>query len=167
MGFKAPALALLVVLSSVFGRPARAESIAALSDELEDLFPNGRHRAFTVATGDAEAMVRAFLARVHDASTADEFDWQDDATDLAEDDLTAGTLRADVVAPFVAAALSARHGTSAERSRILVQDLLTAGAVFAFDGFWQNACAAPTPFLLILDFEHRRVRGIDLAPCRE
>lgn len=45
--------------------------------------------------------------------------------------------------------------------------LHAAGAVFAFDGFGQSGCAAPTPFLIVLDVKNKAGYGIDLNPCSE
>ena len=39
--------------------------------------------------------------------------------------------------------------------------------IFGFDGFQQNGCAAPTPYLLVLDQNSKTVYGINLFPCEE
>ena len=41
------------------------------------------------------------------------------------------------------------------------------GAVYGYDASEQNGCAAPTPYLLILDPKSKIVYGIDLFPCHE
>lgn len=48
-----------------------------------------------------------------------------------------------------------------------IQRLVQLGVTFGYDAWQQNGCAAPTPYLLILDPKTKTVYGMNLYPCQE
>jgi len=69
-----------------------------------------------------------------------------------EDDGNGGTISVAKIKASLGAKLDALHD---------------AGAAFAFDGFGQNGCAAPTSYLIVLDVKGKAGYGVDLNPCSE
>ena len=59
------------------------------------------------------------------------------------------------------------RAAKAAELRATFDALVLRGAVFGFDGWEQNGCAAPTYLLLVLDTATPFVYAIDLNPCDE
>ena len=62
-----------------------------------------------------------------------------------------------------------RHRLGALAATTLLQRVMDSVdvAVFGFDGYEQNACAASMSYLLVIDPKNQRGYGIDLNPCEE
>ncbi len=128
--------------------------IAAIVFALESRLDDGRHRQVPVHPEAPLVMVQEAIRRLHYYDRDVEFDWIENAEEMLTDERTAGTLSPAAVDDALAAYPEA------------LADLRAAGAAFGFDAYWQNACAAPTPFLLVIDQEAGIIHGIDLQPCR-
>ena len=90
-------------------------------------------------------MVKEYIAAVSDEPARYEL-----VTDgeLTQDERIAGTVSAATARAAVVDALTDDDG-DVGRGRAVIDALIAAGAVFGFDGFEENGCAAPTSFLLV------------------
>jgi hypothetical protein len=151
-----------------------ADVIAEL--ESQDILTGpGRHDDFDV-TGDSPlALVKSYIDKKYadDPELRDGYTFEENAADFAMDEQRAGTFAKDVAMANALATIDAwfdgedEHDAHMTRVRAVLDKLAATGASFGFDGFEQNACAAPTAFLLVVDSAAKRVHGVDLNPCEE
>jgi hypothetical protein len=154
-------------------------TIHDMADELAEIFYDGRHIYVNTESNNPYAMVREYILDTNDYEEEEvreyKFTWW--SKEIYVDEQVAGTLK------FGAAIRAVTEGTDfldlyennehnknikrRRRAQAIMRQLKKKGAVFGFDGFWQSACAAPTPMLLIMDKKNRFVYGIDLNPCME
>ncbi len=161
--------ALVVLTVLPVGAPALAASIDDRAAALAALFPAGRHGHWTLAPSPALALVKAFVRETTDAATFSAYRFVSEAPALDTDAALAGTLAPGAAARALAEALAdADDGPlRLAQATALTEGIAAAGGRFGFDASWQNGCAVPTPFLLVLDEQAGTVAGIDLAPCVE
>lgn len=137
-------------------------SIQSLVSHIQKTLAEGRHDSGQTKSSDPLEMVKEYIAKKYEYDTEifKGYRFVKDATSLTVDEPVAGLLKTSAVLHEV------RSGEGTEAVEADFKALLKTQAVFGFDGFEQNACAAPTPFLLVLDPANKTVYGIDLSPCR-
>lgn len=157
---------ILVAVSAFFrAGGARAAEVPELAARLAALFPDGRHETWELPPASPLELIKEYVRDHIDAGWVDDYTFVEEADGLEVDEMIAGTLAGGVPEAEVAAALA---GDEPERAALaILAEMRAAGGTFGFDGFWQNACAAPTPFLLVMDTRRGFVEGIDLNPCVE
>lgn len=129
---------------------------------------------YLVSGGTPMDLVKAYIKKKYQEMSApelgDSYKYIQDSRTLPVDQDVAGVLKADEAKKIVLDSISyirADDPTGYDKISGLMDELIKAGAAFGFDGFEQNACAAPSPFLLIIDQKGQQVIGIDLTPCEE
>lgn len=134
----------------------------------------GRHRTVNVDSNEVEKMLKDYVEIQHECSS-DEFSYLFNQTEMTADEKTAGTMLKSKVFGAVNKYLISWYSEDEEinlpemlnKTNISLRNLIKMGAEFGFDGYWQNGCAAPTYYLLIIDKNRQMVEGIDLNPCEE
>jgi hypothetical protein len=153
-------------------------TISEAVDELHEIFFDGRWNSTPVDSSEPMQMVEEYLQDLYfgDEETYEEYSYVADASQWHWDDTIAGTIQAQVVIEEATGQLEWLYEWSHEPEQIAeiqdratraLQSLISAGAVFGFDGYAQNSCAAPTSMLLVLDTADTYVHGVDLSPCTE
>jgi hypothetical protein len=146
--------------------------------ELMGIYDYGRHGDEPVSSSEPLEMIREYLEVGHGEDDVAEFELIADADAFQVDEMVAGTLPYDLALAEAVGNVewlyyydedAGEEVVAATEARVteLFEQLRDAGALFGFDGFEQNACAAPTSFLLVLDPDGGKVYGIDLTPCSE
>lgn len=169
----------IIVLSQLLCGSVYANSVESNVSVLKKIFKDGRHSTIIANAQTTKEMITQYLyfkySYMSDSSVYEKYQFVDDAEDFVVDDQVAGTIKSKAVYETVEHYLKEIYGSSSEsvrNRRILVaknilDEIVKDGAVFGFDGFEQNGCAAPTPYLLIIDKAGKTVYGIDLNPCKE
>ena len=159
-------------------------SDAVVKLEEEDGVLPGPARGDAYRAGGATTLdaVKAYIRAKYrdDTEIGDAYTFVDKGDTLVEDQTIAGTLETETALKLVDAAIASYYDgydktadpdATAKARRAKVRELLEIiakqGGTFGFDGFEQSGCAAPTPWLLVIDRSHETVYGIDLNPCRE
>ncbi|HZO14263.1 MAG TPA: hypothetical protein VFB62_13420 [Polyangiaceae bacterium] len=155
--------------------PSISEGVAALNE----LFPDGRGDSQNVTATVPLEMIKEYLIKHHeDEEVVAGYTLVEDSEAMLVDEHVAGTLKPEAARARVSGMIEWVYEHVLEgdaeamaqkraEAEAVVDDLIEAGAIFGFDGYDQNGCAAPTPMLLVLDREHGAVDAIDLAPCME
>ncbi len=157
----------------------QAEHAKAVSAEVlavERLLTPGRHdfeRAPRTSAADAMGLLRTYLAKKYegDEDVLAAYTYEPKLAKLPVDQRVAGVFASpDVAIDLAVKALASWNEgdtkqTEAVRAHLV--KLASLGVAFGTDGFEQNGCAAPTPFLLVIDPIGKTVDGIDLGPCEE
>lgn len=166
--------------------PAPTMSIADVVAKLEEedgVLPGpARGDEYQVDGATPLDAVKAYIKAKYadDEEIGNEYKYVDNGDALVEDEAVAGTLAADTALKLADevignyydgydetndpdATAKARHAKVKE----LLETVVKQGGTFGFDGFEQSGCAAPTPWLLIIDKKHKTVYGVDLNPCSE
>lgn len=131
------------------------------------MFPRGNHTSVHVDAQDNDLeLVKEYIMNALGGDTKEIFRFVENWNKpLVVDTPIAGTLTTERASTEI---MESKVGTLKEaKVNSLVKKLIQAGAKFGFDGFEQNGCAAPTPFILIIDAESEMVYGVDLNPCSE
>lgn len=162
-------LTLSLVIFSVSARAAAPKTlVAAKAEKLQELVGEvARNDQYKVKPGSALTMVKGYIAAKYkdDTDLSEAYDYVENSKTLAIDTQIAGTVSLQTaIANFGGEGWTAKQTKYAES---LLREIAAAGGSFGFDGFEQNACAAPTPFLLVIDPKGGQVFGIDLSPCQE
>jgi len=158
-------LALLLTTQLAF-----ATTVSNKAEKLQNLMGRyARNDSYKVKTGAPLQMIKNYIfaknKKFGDTESAKEYRFVRSGKTFIMDEKIAGTLSSEVVLATVLnlEGLSKRQQQFAVT---LVKEIKSAGGAFGFDGYEQNGCATPTPFLLIID-PKGKVFGIDLAPCTE
>jgi hypothetical protein len=171
--FVVPAVAIFafsfVLVPAVQASPYNPRLKDALVLEMKASLESGRHDFYKIESSTPLDMVRAYIVKKYegDEDLSAQYVFKDEARDLEEDVEVAGVLDREVALKVIDANLS---DESPLRSKILENfDRLAAmeGVRLGFDAFAQNGCAAPTPFVLVIDTRGGEIDGIDLYPCAE
>lgn len=155
------------------------EHVKAVSAEvlaIKRLLQPGRHdfeRAPRTSPADAMSLVRTYLAKKYagDEDILSGYAYDPKLAKLPVDQRIAGVFASpDAAIDLAVKALSSWNEgdtkqTEAVRAHLV--KLASLGVAFGTDGFEQNGCASPTPFLLVIDPVGKTVDGIDLGPCEE
>lgn len=161
---------LLWVLALCFAaQVASATTVGEKAEKLQALLGRyARNDQYSVRSGKALEAVKQYIFAKYkdDTDIAKEYKFVAGAKELATDQPIAGTV-AKPVALDAVAAIDGFSRRQIDFAKALIGEIDDAGGAFGFDGFEQNGCAAPTPFLLILDLKGKKVYGLDLAPCSE
>ena len=160
------------------GPDAIGEAVSDLTSDAVLPGP-GRHDDQRVSGGTPLALVKSYIKAKYadDPEMAEGYELRSEAPAMLADEQVAGTLTKAVALrdsletvglwyqdwEETAAAKKARL----DRVKAAIEKAAAAGAVFGFDGYEQNGCAAPTSYLLVLDPKNQRGYGIDLNPCEE
>lgn len=166
---------LIILLSSLLCD--NTSTIHDLADKLAEMFYHGRHTYVVTESDNPREMVREYLLITYEYDEEEvkayEFIWW--STEVYADERIAGFLTFDTAIQAVTEGTlyldgyennwHNRNRKRRRRAQAIMKRLRTKGVFFGFDGFWQNACAAPTPMVLIIDKKDRFVYGIDLNPC--
>lgn len=159
--------------------PANTGTIADAVAELESeaVLPGpGRNDDYAVTGSTPMEMVKSYIKAKYadDEELGAGYRYQDNGTNLLADEQVAGTLSSDVALRASLDTVGTWYenmetnvGEQKAKVRAIFDKLSAAGATFGFDGFEQNACAAPTSFLLVIDAANKHVYGVDLNPCEE
>ncbi|MBW2528860.1 MAG: hypothetical protein JRI23_32090 [Deltaproteobacteria bacterium] len=153
-------------------------TISQAVDELHEIFFDGRWQSVGVESSEPLEMVRQYLEDLYygDEEMLEEYQYVENSPSWYWDEPIAGTIQAQVVMDEAVGQLEWLYEWSHEPEEIAqiqdqatraIQSLISAGAVFGFDGYEQNYCAAPTSMLLVLDTAESHVYGVDLSPCTE
>jgi hypothetical protein len=154
------------------GKADGTDSIPDQVQALQDQFPLGLNQTLTVRSTDPLTMVKQYVAAQYPDDVAT-FQFQTDGM-FTNDTAIAGTVTADVARAEVHSWLTTEAqsegldvDTELKKADDALDAILKAGGSFGFDGFGQNACAAPTETLLVLDPSVPTVSTVDLNPCME
>lgn len=168
------------------------KSVGDLVGELKALVDpdgNGRHDTTPIKGSYSLEMLKEWASVTHELEKRgskyfyddEEFVFEEWAKETVQDEARAGTITMKVM---LKAALSAfdywmfqfwpyDELTEDEQDKIkaqvtvIIKQLKSKGVYFAYDGYEQHGCAAPTEFLIVLDVQGDMVYGIDFNPCRE
>ena len=121
-------------------------------------------------------MIMEFLAERHGYETSKKYELISDAGEMYVDSGNkAGTLLENTaVTEVLDSVIFLNEEMTKEdikklqkQARQIMTNLIYLDAVFGFDGGAQNGCAAPEPYLMVLDTEHGKVYGFELRPCHQ
>lgn len=160
------------------GPDAIGEAVSELMSD--DVLPGpGRHDDQRVTGGTPLALVKSFIKEKYagDPEMAEGYEFRSEASGILADEQVAGTLTKAVALRDALDTVGlwyqdweetpAAKQKRLDRVKASIEKAAAAGAVFGFDGYEQNACAAPTSYLLVIDPRNQRGYGIDLNPCEE
>jgi hypothetical protein len=166
------------LIATCAGGPCAGASVKPIADSeaaLEALFPGGAHDGWGVTASEPLAMVKEYI-KIEYTTQFSSFSFERDATAIETDAMVAGTLTVKAAQDAVRQSIAITLGVLGKQSEIpavqnkaaaILDDLVSAGASFGFDGFAQNYCDGPTTQLLVLDSTKSQVYGVDLTPCRQ
>lgn len=149
-------------------------SLSSDARALEKLFGSMRGDSYSVHKGSALSMVKEYIRKKYkgDKESYEAYKFLQNAPGMQTDEQVAGTLTHQTAVSNVIDTI--RYNYPKElvekqvgKARHLMESLIEEGAEFGFDGFEQNGCAAPSPFLLVIEKEKGRVSGFELEPCQE
>jgi hypothetical protein len=154
-------LSVLMLLSlPAVAAPMDVSALAQRALELQRVTgASQRNNVLTVESTDPLQMLQDYIATKNQYSpeVLAKYVYLVSSGQIFEDTAIAGLISSGV-------AFDAVRGNA--RAETLVRTLSAEGAIFAFDGFEQNGCASPTPYLLVIDVQAQKVYGIDLNPCK-
>jgi hypothetical protein len=149
----------------------RAKAISREAFAIKDILTSGRHdfaRAKATASGDPMDLVKLSIKHrsEDDPDALKGYKFESSMSRYPQDEQVAGLFSSPAVAVDQAVAMF-KDDPSQKDLKGHLETLKDLGVVFGTDGFEQNGCAAPTPYLLVIDTVGKTVDGIDLGPCEE
>lgn len=151
-----------------------SDAVVKLEEEDGVLPGPTRGDAYPASGATSLDAVKAYIKAKYedDRDIGGDYKFVENGDELVEDEEIAGTFKTETAFQLVDEAIADYYDDkSSEDRRAKVRELLETiakqGGTFGFDGFEQSGCAAPTPWLLVIDKNHKTVYGIDLNPCSE
>jgi hypothetical protein len=178
-----------VTAKAVDAPPPAAGDLMTQAGELQSIVdPLDDARSFD--TGQLEGatdldLLKSFVETAYegDEELLAEYVWEANASTYTTDERKAGILSASEAKDMLLGSIQYWYdswdGEPLENGQVFsladmktkagakLDDIAANGAVFAYDGYWQHGCAAPTPFLVVIDKTKKAAYGLDLNPCRE
>lgn len=156
-----------VQTGAVKDAPQETATIRETAESLQNVLVDGRHWALQVSGLTAVDALRDYVHEryQYDGDIAQRIRVLPQAAKLEVDAEVVGLLKVETARSEFAYAMEHNAIQDKGAASALFERLVQAQAQFGFDGFQQNGCAAPTPYLLVLDVEGKLVFGIDLNPC--
>lgn len=167
-----------VTAKAVDAPPASGDLVSMAGDLQTAIDPGGHARSFDASglSGLTDMdLLKSFVEKSNEGDTEilAEYVWEQNASTYTTDEAKAGLLSASEAKAMLLDSLDYWYEDAEDLAQMKAAatakfDAIAAGgAVFAYDGFWQHGCAAPTPFLIVIDKSKKSAFGLDLNPCSE